>query len=99
MQRPEDCTGLDDIREAIDALDERLVALVAQRMRYIARAAEIKQRREDIRDDARVEDVIAKARAHAEANGLRPDLAERVWRELVETSIAYEGERYGGRSS
>jgi len=95
-RRPEDCTRLDHIRAEIDALDEELVALVAKRMRYIARAAEIKQRPEDIRDDARVEDVVAKVRAAAEREGLRPDLAEAVWRTLVETSIRYEAERYAG---
>ncbi|SDG57019.1 isochorismate pyruvate lyase [Limimonas halophila] len=93
-RRPEDCTRMADIREGIDALDEELVALVARRMRYIARAAEIKERPEDIRDDARVEDVVAKVRAAAEREGLRPDLAEAVWRTLVETSIQYEAERY-----
>jgi len=91
---PEACTRLAHVREEIDALDDELVALVAKRMRYIARAAEIKERPEDIRDDARVEHIIARVRAAAEREGLRPDLAEAVWRTLVETSINYEAERY-----
>lgn len=97
MAAPQECRTLAEIRREIDRLDERLVGLVAERMGYIARAAELKQRAGDIRDEARIEDVVAKVRSAAEREGLRPDLAEKVWRRLVETSIRYEDELFHDR--
>lgn len=94
MTTPDDCRTMADVRREIDRLDEQLVALVARRMGYIARAAEIKRRAEDIRDDDRVEDVIAKVRAAARREGLGPEQAEKVWRVLVETSIRHEADLF-----
>jgi isochorismate pyruvate lyase len=79
-----------DLRRAIDALDARLVALLAMRQAYIERAAIIKQDRAAVRDEARVEEVVAKVLAAARQAGLSPAIAEPVWRTLIEHSIAHE---------
>ena len=39
----EDCTTMAELRRAIDALDDRLVALLAARAGYIDRAAALKR--------------------------------------------------------
>ena len=62
-----------ELRVAIDALDEKLVALLARRQRYIERAAVLKGDRDTVRDPARVEDVIAKVLAAAKEAGLSAD--------------------------
>jgi isochorismate pyruvate lyase len=79
-----------ELRQAIDALDRRLVALLAQRQRYIERAAVLKQDRATVRDDARIEDVVSKVVAECEGAGLSPAIAAPVWRTLIEASIAHE---------
>ena len=68
----------------------RLARLLSERQRYIERAAEIKSNRTSVRDEARIEDVIAKVLAEAGKVGLSADIAEAVWRTLVEHSIAHE---------
>ena len=83
-----------DLRREIDRLDQDLVELLSQRQRYIERAAEIKAHRHEIRDEARIDDVVAKVVAGAKRAGLNPDIAEAVWRELIERSIALEMARY-----
>ena len=91
MRAPENCTTMADLREAIDALDEDLIALLARRAGYIDRAAELKQNEGlPARIGPRVDAVVAHVRGAARARGLEPDLAERVWRELIEWSIARE---------
>ena len=90
MTEPEDCRNMPTLRREIDRLDRALVAMLAQRQRYIERAAIIKQDRGRVRDEARIEDVIAKVVAEAKRVGLAPEIAEPVWRELVDRSIAYE---------
>jgi isochorismate pyruvate lyase len=79
-----------DLRAEIDRLDRSLVMLLSERQRYIERAAEIKGQRHEIRDEARIADVLAKVTAAAEKAGLSPEIARAVWRTLMEHSIALE---------
>ena len=87
---PERCTSMGEVRDQIDRLDRALVKLLSERQRYIERAAKIKADHAAIRDEARIEDVIAKVLAEARMAGLSAEIAEPVWRALVERSIALE---------
>lgn len=79
-----------EVRAGVDAIDAALVALLAERMRFMAAAARIKPHRSAVRDEARKAQVIAQASAQAAAAGLPAGLAEVLWEQLVEASIAYE---------
>ena len=79
-----------EVRDGVDALDRALVALLAERQRYMDAAARIKGDRGVVRDEARIEDVVAKVKASARAAGLSEAIAEPVWRQLVDRCIAYE---------
>ncbi len=97
MKAPQDCANMAELRVQIDALDRQLVALLAQRATYIDRAAELKPAEGlPARIDERVEDVVAKVRITAQEAGFDPDLAEAIWRRMIEWSIARE-ERVLGR--
>lgn len=87
---PADCTTMAQVRQGVDALDRHLVALLVQRQGYMDAAARIKSDRAAVRDNARVEDVVAKVKAAARDAGLSVDIAEPVWRTLIERCIAYE---------
>lgn len=96
MRKPEDCTTMAHIRAEIDRLDEDLVRLFAERAGYIDRAAEIKAEADlPARIDDRVEQVVQNVRRHAETYGLPPDLVEKLWRRLIDWSIAREESRLG----
>lgn len=90
--RPQDCTTMEEVRDGVDRLDRALVELIAERARYMEAAARIKPHRGTVRDEARIEDVVSKVLSEAEKAGLPQQIAEPVWRELVERSIAYEFE-------
>jgi isochorismate pyruvate lyase len=66
------------------------VALLARRFGYMDAAARIKPERAAVRDENRKAEVIANARAGAEAAGLPADVIAALWDQLVEASIAYE---------
>jgi isochorismate pyruvate lyase len=86
-----DCETMADIRAEIDRVDAELVALFAERTRYIDRAAEIKTAiGMPARIGSRVEEVVANVRRHAVTHGLPPDKIEKLWRKLVEWSIERE---------
>ena len=91
MKTPADCTSMADIRAAIDQLDEELVTLFATRAAYIDRAGEIKAALGlPARITPRVEEVVTNVRRHAVAQGLPPELVEKLWRRLIDWSIARE---------
>ena len=87
---PETCQDMAEVRAGVDALDQELVALLAVRQRYMDAAARIKPERGKVYDADRVEDVVAKVKAAAQAAGLSDAIAETVWRVLVELCITYE---------
>jgi len=87
---PEACATMAEVREGVDALDRALVALLAERQRYMEAAARIKPSRDVVHDDWRIEDVVSKVLAAAREQGLSPDIAEPVWRKLIERCIAHE---------
>lgn len=89
---PADCVTMAEVRVGVDALDRALVALLAERQRYMDAAARIKADRAAVRDLARIEDVVDKVKAEAKRAGLSQAIAEPVWRILIDRCIAYEFE-------
>lgn len=87
---PADCTTMAEVRAGVDALDRELVALLRRRFDYMDAAARIKPARAAVRDEPRKAQVIANARAAAEAAGLPGPAIAALWDALVEASIAYE---------
>ena len=87
---PAECQSMAKVRQGVDALDRALVALLAERQRYMDAAARIKPDRDAVFDQARIDDVVAKVLTSAEAHDLSPDIAEPVWRLLIDRCIAHE---------
>jgi isochorismate pyruvate lyase len=86
------CRNMEEVRAEIDRLDRSLIRMLAERAQYVAQAGQIKQHADQIRDDARIEDVVAKVRGEAEKVGLAPQVAEATWRAMIEAFIAFEAE-------
>lgn len=87
---PEDCQTMIDVRAGVDALDRELVRLLVVRQGYMNAAARIKQDRDAVHDEARIEEVVSRVLATAKSEGLSADIAEPVWRKLIERCIAHE---------
>jgi len=99
IQPPQACASMTELRAAIDGLDARLVAMLALRQRYIERAAVLKKTRDAVRDQARIEDVVRHVTREARRLGLSPAIAERVWRTLIEASIAHEYQAFDAKEA
>ncbi len=94
----DDIQDMATLRAHIDALDARLIALLAERSGLIDRAAQIKARDGlPARIEARVEEVALLARTRAADAGLSPDLAESLWRLMMEHFIAQGDAQLGGK--
>jgi len=94
MVEPEECQSMAEVRAGVDEVDERIVALLAVRMRFMDAAARIKSRRDQVRDEDRKAAVIAHARDAAARFGFPPAVAARLYDELIEASISHELERF-----
>ncbi|MES2436021.1 MAG: chorismate mutase [Pseudomonadota bacterium] len=96
MKAPADCKTMQELRVQIDLLDAEIVAKLAARAGYIDRAVVLKQTEMlPARINDRVEQVVDRVRARAEAVDLDPALAEDLWRRIIEWSIAREEEVLG----
>ena len=91
---PEDCTTMSQVREGVDEVDRAIVDLLALRFGYMEAAARIKPKRDQVRDEARKADVLAKVAEAADEAGLDQELLARIYEDLIEASIAYELEEF-----
>ena len=84
------CETLDDVRKHIDVLDEKIMALLAQRGGYVAQAARIKSHAAQIVDVPRIEYIVQRVRAMARAQGGSEAVAETTYRAMIGAFIAFE---------
>ena len=84
------CDTMADVRQHIDALDDRIVALLAERSGYVAQAARIKQDAHQIHDGPRIEFIIARVRAQAASAGAPEAVMEATYRAMIAAFIDFE---------
>ncbi|TSE19503.1 CM-like: chorismate mutase related enzyme [Tepidimonas alkaliphilus] len=88
------CADMAEVRRRVDALDAQLVPLLARRLQCMREAARLKPRRELVRDEARIQQVLEQVQRHAQAQpgmtALEMEVLIDVYRELIERCIAYE---------
>jgi isochorismate pyruvate lyase len=89
------CADMTEVRAEIDTLDRQIVALLADRLHYIEEAARIKKSRDQVRDEARIADVLRKVGAEARKLEVQtihgdPTVILKTYRALIEASIKYE---------
>ncbi len=84
--------NLSEVRQAIDAIDSELIILLAKRQYFVEQAGLLKPKNNAIAvaDPERVSQVIADRRCKAELAGLSPDVAEAVWRSMIDAFIRLE---------
>ena len=88
---PSDCATMAELRAQIDEIDKALMDLLAERALYIDRAIDLKRiEKLPARTTDRVVEVLGNVRALAADGGLDADLAEDLWRVLIEWGIARE---------
>ena len=90
IAKVKDCATMQDVRREVDALDDVLVPLLVTRGGYMTQAARIKQHDSQVRDEERIEAIVARVRARAEKEGGQPDVIEAIYRSMMEAYIAYE---------
>ena len=80
------------VREEIDLLDKELVLLLARRQKCIEMAAVVKNDKNLVVDEERIEEVIVNVVSFGESCGLDKKISEPLWRTLINLSIEHEFE-------
>jgi isochorismate pyruvate lyase len=93
---PEACETMAEVRRGVDSLDAEIVRLLAERFRYMDAAARIKPERGAVRDEARKAEVLGNVAAHARREGAPEAPLADLYDRLIESSIAYELDRFDG---
>jgi isochorismate pyruvate lyase len=84
------CASLAEVRQNIDRIDHALIALMAEREKYVAEAGRFKKDPAAVSAPARVDAIIAKVKADAAAEGLDPAVAEKTFRAMIGSFEDYE---------
>ena len=94
-QQPE----ISDLRGSLDELDSAIVRLIAQRREVITAVAKAKERgAAAIADAEREQHIIESVQAQATELGVSPNLVRRIFRELLNDSIALQTSHLKGGS-
>ena len=86
------CNTLEEVRSEIDTLDDKIVALIADRNAFIHQAAGFKNTVDEVKAPERVNEIIQRVRHQAGLAGLSPNLINEIYeimiKEMVESEIA-----------
>ena len=88
---------LQELRQEVDKIDERLISLLAHRLKLADDLAALKRKLQmEVRDEARERAIIDRARERAKKLGTDPSFAESVMRLVMAQMAGEERERLGG---
>ncbi len=91
MRIPEKCESIDEIRAAIDSIDNEIIRLLGKRFTYVKEIVKFKDKDKDsIIARERYNEVLENRRKLAIKNGLNPDLIEEIYRRLIDFFINKE---------
>ena len=87
-----ECHSLQEVRDEIDKIDEKLVELISKRSHLIRQAAAFKESVEEVKAQDRIDDIMQRVRAKAIALDINPNMISDLFQimidEMVETEIA-----------
>jgi isochorismate pyruvate lyase len=92
VKSPEACANIEDVREAIDGLDRKVLRLLGRRAGYVAAAARFKTDQGSVRAPERQKAMMASRRRWAEEENLDPDFVEGLYGSIVSHFVAREME-------
>lgn len=88
--QPSECAGMEDIRREVDALDQAIIKLLGKRLGYVQAASKFKTSATAVQAPERFKAMLGTRREWAKAEGLNPDVIEKMYSDLVTHFIAEE---------
>ncbi len=80
---PDETLDIQDIRNEIDKIDQKIIELLGKRFEYVKAAAKFKTSEESVKAPERRKAMMQQRRVWAEEQGLNPDVIEKLYQDLV----------------
>ena len=90
MKMPDECTNIQEIRTEIDEIDRQVIASFAKRFVYVKAASKFKPDATSVRAKERFAAMLEQRRIWAQAEGLNPEIIEKIYQDLVTYFIEEE---------
>lgn len=87
MKKPERCTGIQDIRDAVNEFDRQIISLLGKRTKYVHAAVRFKTSERDIRKPGHIPALLRQRRKWAKEYGVDAGLVEYLYRILTDHSF------------
>ena len=93
-KNPEDCENIQEIRNALDEIDQEIIQLHALRDSYVRKIVKFKSDDEAIHARDRKALVLQQRKAWAAEKGLDPELFEKLFGLIIEKNIQIQFDIY-----
>ena len=90
LKKPDQCISLEEVRIEIDKIDQQIIQLFSERMKYVEAVVSFKSDEEGIIAAERKEQVIRERSNWAENHGLDPNIIGQIYTLLIERNIQHE---------
>ena len=97
-KKPEACENIQDIRDAIDMIDQEIIQLHASRDAYVREIVKFKSGEKGIVAQKRKEHVLQQRKAWAAEKGLDPELFEKLFGLVIEKNIQIQFDIYNSNN-
>ncbi len=94
-----ECKTLEELRNEVDKVDEKIVELIAVRNDYIKQAAKFKHTVEEIKADERIEDVLNHVRHKALTLGVSPNMVVDIYKQMIDAMVESEIAEFRNKGS
>ena len=84
------CESLPCIREEIDSINDKLLALIVRRTAFVRRAGDLKKHSKIANDQKRVEDQLSVISEKSSKFGLPKEISLETFKALINKSIEFE---------
>ena len=82
--------NLSKLRKKLDALDEKLLAILKKRVNLVNQVLKNKKYKNQIVDKKRIKEILKTIRKKSLKNKIDPDLTKRIWKSMIKGFIEYE---------
>nr|WP_229860206.1 chorismate mutase [Candidatus Sulfurimonas baltica] len=86
------CNSLEEVRQEIDILDDKIVELISDRSHLVRQAAKFKNSVEEVKAEDRIDFILQKVRHAAIQADVSPNMVSELFKimidEMVETEIS-----------
>ena len=87
--------NLSKLRKKLDALDEKLLAIIKKRVNLVNQVLKNKKYKNQIVDKRRIKEIHKTIRKKSLKNKIDPDLTKRIWKSMIKAYIDYEFRNFG----